>query len=52
MMSMISGAVLSDFFFFNFKAGFRELAAFKPQVLYFEPIGGITMMNACQLDTR
>ena len=52
VMSMISGAVLSDFFSFDFGAGFQEHVVFEPWVPHFEPIGGIAMTSTSQLDTR
>ena len=53
VMLMPSGAVPSDFFvFFDFGAGFGELAIFEPWVPHFEPIGGITMTDPSQLDMR
>ena len=39
VMSMTSGAVSSDFFFFDFEACFGEPVVFEPWVPHFEPIG-------------
>ena len=52
VISMTPGAVPSDFFFFDFGAGFGELVVFEPWVPHFMPIGGITMMSTSQLDMR
>ena len=51
-MSMISGAVLSDFFFFDFGADIGELVVFKPWAPHFERIGGTKMMGTSQLHMR
>ena len=48
VMSMISAAVPSEFFFFDFEVDFRELVVFEPWAAH----GGIPMTNVSQLDTR
>ena len=48
VMSIISAAMPSEFFFFDFKVDFRELVVFEP----WAPHRGITVMNASQLDKR